>query len=191
MKHYALLIVGILALPLSGCMMAMPGMGHGPSHQTLEPAKTIEKEIPEKDARLTLDVPPLFTGEEATLVLTVSRTKNNAPLTGATVTFLIERLRQPEAGYADYDVVTSDERAAAEIADKDIYQVRYKFEEQGLHRITALTRIEAKEYVQAPLKIAIVQDVGRREGHDSEASVTPWMLVGGIGMAVMMLLMVM
>jgi hypothetical protein len=155
MKRYLLLLVlsGITAVPLSGCMMAMPGMGHVPSHQTLEPAKTIEKEIPEKDARLTLDVPPLFTGEEATLVLTASRTKNNALLAGTTVTFLIERLRQPEAGYAGYDVVTSDERAAEEIAGKGIYQVRYKFEEQGLHRITALTRIEAKEYVQAPLKM--------------------------------------
>jgi hypothetical protein len=32
--------------------------------------------------------------------------------------------------------------------------------------------------------------VGRREGHENEESVTPWMVVGGIGMAVMMLMMV-
>jgi hypothetical protein len=189
LKHYALLIVSILILPLSGCMMWTHGMDHGPSRQSPERAKTIEKEIPEKDARLTLDVPPLFAGEEATLVLTAGRIQNGAPLTGATVTFLIERLRQPEAGHADYDVVTSDEREAEEIADNGIYQARYKFGEQGLYRITALARIEAD--VQTPVKIAIVQDAGQREGHDNDASVTLWMIVGGIGMAAMMLLMVM
>jgi len=86
--------------------------------------------------------------------------------------------------------VTSDEREAEEIAGKGIYQVRYKFVEQGLYRITAHARIETKEAIPAPLKIAIVQDVGRREGHENEESVTPWMVVGGIGMAVMMLMMV-
>ena len=86
--------------------------------------------------------------------------------------------------------MTSDEREAEEIAGKGVYRVRYRFGEQGLY-ITALARIEVEEGVRAPLKIAIVQDVGRQEGHDSEASVTPWMLIGGIGMTVMMLLMVM
>lgn len=166
-------------------------MDHGPSHQMPERAKTAEKEIPEKDARFTLDIPPLSAGEEATLVLTASRIRNGAPLTGAMVTFLVERLRQPATEHADYDVVASEEREAEELAGKGIYQVRYKFGEQGLYRITAQARIEAEEGVQAPLKIAIVQDMGRREGHDNEASVTPWMVVGGIGMAVMMLLMVM
>ncbi len=183
-------MLGILALPLSGCMMGMNGLDHGPSHQTTEPAKTIEKEIPEADARLSLDVPPISTAEEATLVLTANRIQNGAPLTGATVTFLIERLRQPAAEHADYDVVTSDERGAEEIAGKGVYQVRYEFGE-GMYRITALVRIEGKEGVPALLKIAIVQDMGRREGPDSEGSATPWMVIGGIGMAVMMLLMVM
>jgi hypothetical protein len=190
-KHYALLILSILVLSLNGCMMWMPGMGHGPSHQMPERAKTIEKEIPEKDAKLTLDVPSLFVGEEATLVLTASSIRNNTPLTGATVTFLVERLRQHAAEHADYDVVTSDEREAEEIAGKGIYQVRYKFAEQGPYRITAHARIERREGFPASMELSIVQDVVRREGHDSEESVTPWMVVGGIGMAVMMLLMVM
>ncbi len=170
--------------------MWMHGMDHGPSHHMPGRAKTIEKEIPEKDARLTLDVPSLSAGEEATLVLTIGRIRNGAPLTGASVVFLIERLRQPAAGHADFDMVTSEEHKAEEIADKGVYEVRYKFEEQGLYRITAQARIEAKEGVPASLKIAIVQDVGGREGHDNEASVMPWMVVGGIGMAVMMLFMV-
>ncbi len=192
MKRHLLLLVlsGITTVSLSGCMMWMHGMDHGPSHQMPERAKTIEKEIPEKDARLTLDVPSLSAGEEATLVLTVSRIRNGAPLTGASVVFLIERLRQPAAGHADFDIVTSEEHKAEEISDKGIYQLRYKFGEQGLYRITAQARIELKEGVPALLKIALVQDVGRREGHYNEASVTPWMVVGGIGMAVMMLFMV-
>ena len=186
-----LFLFGITAVPLSGCMMWMPGTGHGSTHQMPVRAKTIEKEIPEKDARLTVDVPPLTAGEEATLVLTASRIQNGTPLTGAMVNFLFERVRRTAAEHADYDVMTSEECEAEELAGKGIYQVRYKFGEQGLYRITAQARIEAKEGVQAPLKIAIVQDVGRHEGHDNEASVTPWMVVGGIGMAVMMLLMVM
>jgi hypothetical protein len=188
-KHYSLFILGILILPLSGCMMWMPGAGHSSSHQMPERAKIIEKEIPEKDARLTLDVPSLSAGEEATLVLTASRIQNGAPLTGATVTFLIERLRQPESEHADYDVAASDEREAEEIAGKGIYQARYKFGEQGLYRITALARIEAG--APPPVEIAIVRDAGRREGHDNDASVTPWMIIGGIGMAALMLLMAM
>ncbi len=126
MKHYALLIVCILTLPLSGCMMAMHGMDHGSSHQMQGHARTIEKEIPEKDARLTLDVPSLSAGEEATLVLTASHIQNSAPLTGAMVTFLIERLRQPAAEPADYDIMTSDEREAEEIAGKGVYQVQLR-----------------------------------------------------------------
>lgn len=188
-KYYALLILGILILPLSGCMMWTPGMDHGSSHQIPEGAKTIEKEIPEKDTKLTLDVPTLSAGENAILVLTANRLRNGTPLTGATVTFLIERLRQPAAEHADYDVVTSDKREAEEIAGKGVYQVRYNFGEQGLYMITALAQIEAG--VPAPVKIAIMQDVGRREDRGTEESVTPWMIVGGIGMAVMMLLMVM
>ncbi len=54
MKHHTLLIVGVLTLPLSGCMMAMHGMDHGSSHQMQGHARTIEKDIPETDARLSL-----------------------------------------------------------------------------------------------------------------------------------------
>ncbi len=41
MKSYAVpfLVLGIVSLPSSGCMMAMQGMDHGPSHQTQGHAK--------------------------------------------------------------------------------------------------------------------------------------------------------
>ena len=99
-KRYLLLLVlfGLTAVLLSRCMMWVFGTGHGPSHQMPERTKTIEKDIPEKDARLTLDVPSLFAGEEATLVLTTSRTKNNATLTGTRSLFLSNACGSPKQG---------------------------------------------------------------------------------------------
>ena len=190
-KHYApLIVLGIFILPLCGCMMGMHGMeDHGPSHKMSERAKTFEKEIHEKDVKLTLDVPALYAEEEAVLVLTASRILDGTPLTGATVTFLVERLRQSPDGSSVYDVVTSDEREAEEVASKGIYQVRYKFGEQGLYRITAHMGTGEKESPSAPMTISLTQNAGGHEGRNTGESMTPWMVIGGIGMAVMMLFM--
>lgn len=190
MKHYALLIVGILALPLSGCMMAMHGMDHGPSHQRQGHARTIEKEIPEKDARLTLDVPPISTGDEATLVLSASRIQDGTPITGAKVVFLVERLQEPGTEHAEHHVTAGAESQAEEIAGKGKYQLRYRFGEHGLYRITGKVWTDGGDASPTPLVIAVTQEVNQGEGHETGKSTTSIVVIGGIGMAIMMLIMI-
>ncbi len=190
MKHYALLIVGILALALSGCMMAMHGMDHGSSHQMQGHARTIEKEIPEADARLSLDVPLISAGDEATLILTTSRIQDGTPITGAKVVFLVERMQQPGAEHAEHHITAGAEREAEEIAGKGVYQLRYTFEEHGLYRITGRVWIDRGDASVTPLTIAVTQEASQREGHESGKSTTSMVVIGGIGMAVMMLIMV-
>ncbi len=176
-------ILGIYSLLLSGCMMGMHGMDHGPSHQMPGQARTIEKDVPEQDTRLSLDVPPLSAGNEATLVLTAARIQSNAPLTNARVTFTIGRAPQAGVEPADGHIPEADEREAEEIPRKGVYQLRYKFEEQGLYRITARVRTGTA----SPMTITLAQNAGG-EVH-AEESMMPWMIIGGIGMAVMMLFM--
>jgi hypothetical protein len=190
MKHYVLLIVGILALPLSGCMMWTHGNDHGSSHQMPERAKTIEKEIPEADARLSLAVPLISAGDEATLILTTSRIQDGTPITGAKVVFLVERMQQPGAEHAEHHITAVAEREAEETAGKGVYQSRHRFEGPGLYRITGRVWIGSKEAAAAPLAISITQEVGQREGHETDKSTTSMVVIGGIGMAVMMLIMV-
>jgi len=173
---------GITAL-LNGCMMWMPGMEHDTDMRKQQPAKTVVKEFAEKDVTLNLDVPPLAVGQGAALVAKVSRVQREAPILGAQVTFVIEREAEPH----HFTIVA--EREADEVAGKGEYRVRYTFEEPGLYRITA--RVWTGEKAQAePLAISITQDVHRQGGHKAEGSTTPLVIIGGVVMAVMMVLMV-
>ena len=177
------------ALMLNGCMMWMPGMGHDTDMGKQQPAKAVVKEFAEKDVTLSLDVPPLAVGREAALVAKVSRVRREAPIPGAQVTFVIEREAQPGEGRAGRLFTIVAEREAGEIAGKGAHQLRYTFEEPGLYRITA--RVWTGEKAQAePLAISIIQDVHRQEGHKAEGSTTPLVIIGGVVMAVMMVLMV-
>ncbi len=192
MKLFAVtfFILGIFSLPLSGCMMGMRGMDHGSSHQMQGHAKTGEKEITETDARLSLDVPPVSTDKETTLVLTVSRIREGKPITGAKVIFLIERAGESGDVHAEHNFSPAVERPAEEIAGKGIYQLRYRFEEPGLYRITGEVWIDGLDASASPMTISVAQEAvvdERRNTADTTATMT---VIGGIGMAIMMLLMV-
>ncbi len=191
MKLYAVtfFILGIFSLPLSGCMMGMHGMDHGSSHQ-MGHAKTVEKEIPEQDARLSLDVPALSAGDEATLVLIAGRSLDGTPITGAKVVFLIEQLQQPGAEHAEHHATAGVEREAEEVAGKGVYQLRYRFEEHGPYRITGRVWINGTDESAAPMTIAVTQEVGQREGTETGKSTASMVMIGGIGMAIMMLIMI-
>lgn len=190
MKRYLLLLVlsGITAVPLSGCMMWMHGMDHGPTHQMPERAKTIEKEIPEKDARLNLDVPSLFTGEDSLVILTASRIRDGTPITGAKVAFLIEQLQQPGREHAEHHVTAGAEREAEEVAGKGMYQLGHRFGESGLYRITARVWVDKKEGA-APLTVSLTQVVSQQEGHKDNKAPDAMLVIGGIGMVLMMVIM--
>ena len=192
MRLYTLLFLmfGIILLPLSGCMMWMHGMEHDASSQKQQPAKTVVKEFAEKDVSLSLETPPFSMGEEATLVLRVSHIQNGTPISGAKVTFVVEYREQPGKEHAEHPVTAAAEREAEENAGKGIYQLRHKIEEHGLYRITARVWIGEKEGAAAPLTITLTQEVGQHEGHGAKKSITPWVVIGGIGMVAMMAIMV-
>ena len=192
MKRLLLLSVlsGFFVLLLSGCgyMMAMHGMDHGYVLQKKQPVRTVVKEFAEKDVTLSFDVPPLSIGEEVTIVLRGTRTQSGAPISGAKVSFLIEQIEQAGGEHVEHHAKTTAEREADKITEKGIYLLKYRFEEHGMYRITARVWISEKEGAEMPLTIVFTQNVDRHEGHGTGKSVTPWVVIGGIGMAVMMLL---
>jgi hypothetical protein len=155
-----------------------------------ERVKTIEKEIPEKDTRLSFDVSTFSTEDEATLVLTASRIGGGMPITGAKAVFFIERMQQPGTKHAEHNISTVVEREAEEIAGKGMYRLRYRFGEHGLYRITGRVWTDGRDASPTPLVIAVTEEVNQREGHEAGKSATSMVMIGGIGMVLMMLIMI-
>jgi hypothetical protein len=181
----AFFIFGIAVLPLNGCMMAMHGMDHEPSHQ--QPAKSIVKEFADKDLTFTLDVSPFVTGEDATFVLKAYHTQRETPLSGAKVTYRIERIEKPGNEHPEQHIGAAEEREADEIAGKGIYQLRYRVDEGGFYNISARLWMEGRDDA-APLSVSLTQETGLHGNHDEKRSDT-WMIIGGIGMVAMMAIM--
>jgi hypothetical protein len=179
----AFFIFGLI-LPLGGCMMGMHGMDHGPAHQRY--AKSIEKEFTARDVTLTLDVPPLVIGESATLVLRAYHIQRGTPVSGAKVTYRIEK---SGGEHPENHVSATQEREADEIAGKGLYQLRYRVDEGGLYKITARLWMEGKDEAAPPLSVSMTQETDRHGNHD-ETTRNTWMIIGGIGMAAMMAIMI-
>lgn len=190
LSAFLFIMLAIFILPLNGCMMWMHGMERDASSQKQQPAKTVVKEFAEKDVSLSLDVPLLTLRDEAILVLRAGYVQSGAPISGAKVSFIVEQIERPGKEHAGHHIKAAAEREAKEIEGKGVYQLKHKFEEHGLYRITARVWIGEKEGAAAPLTITITQEADRQEGHSGKKSITPWVVIGGIGMAVMMVLMV-
>ncbi len=86
-------------------------------------------------------------------------------------------------------VSATDEREAHEIAGKGVYQLRYHVHEGGIYKITARLRMEGSAEAAAPLSVSLTQETDRHGNHD-ETSRNTWMVIGGIGMAAMMAIMI-
>lgn len=183
----AFFTIGIIALPLNGCMMGMHGMDHEPSRQ--HPAKSIEKEFADKDMTLTLDVSPFVIGEDATLALRVYHMQRGTPVSGAKVTYRIERIEKSGGEHAEHHVSATEGREADEIAGKGVYQLRYRVDEGGIYKITARIWMEGRDEAAAPLSVSLTQETDRHGKHD-ETTRNTWMIIGGIGMAVMTAVMI-
>lgn len=184
------LMLGIIALPLSGCMMAMHGIEHDSFQQKPQPAKTVEKELTERDVILSLHIPLLSMGEESTFTLRVNRISTGTPVTGAKVAFLFEQI-QAGKEHAGHYLKTFTEHKADEIAEEGVYQLKYISEEHGLYRITARVWMGEEVETATPLTIALTQKVTVvQANHRAKNSITPMVVIGGIAMAVMMLIMV-
>lgn len=145
------LIGGLLALNLGGCMMAVRGVSGSGGEQT---AKTITREIDSKDLVLTLKVPPLSAGAQVRLTIELARLQNNAPVTGAVVTFRIGR-EQPDGIFEKLK-----EEEAEEIIGKGLYQLHYKFREPGRYKITASAVTPGETAAQAQ-SVSLTQEIGK------------------------------
>ena len=182
----AFFIFGIAVLPLSGCMMGMMhGMDHEPSHQ--QPAKSTVKEFADKDVTLTLEVSPFVVGEDATFILKAYPMHRETPLSGAKVTYRIERIEKSVNERPEQHIGAAEEREANEIAEKGVYQLRYRVDEGGLYKITARLLMAGRDDA-APLSVSLTQETGHHGNHDEKTGDT-WMIIGGIGMALMMAIM--
>ena len=146
-----LLVGGFLALNLGGCMMAVRGAGGTAEEQT---AKTLVREIDSKNLSLTLEAPPLSAGREARLILKLARLNEAVPVTGAAVTFIIER----EGPSGEFTLMARQE--AEEIVGKGLYQLHYKFKEPGRYKITAGAPAEGEEAAQART-VSLTQETGK------------------------------
>ena len=175
-------IFGITVLPLGGCMMGMHGMDHEPSRE--RPAKSTEKEFADKDITLTLDVSSFVIGEDATLALNAYHIQRGTPVSGAKVTYRIERI---EKSGGEHRAI--EEREADEITGKGVYQSRYRVHEGGTYKITARLWIEGSAEASPPLSVSLTQETAHHGNHD-ETTRNTWMIIGGVGMAAMMAIMI-
>jgi hypothetical protein len=164
-----LLLAAIAAVPLllGGCMMGMHGGDHGGGM----PARTIVKELSSEGIILSLDAPRPAAGKETELVLKAERIRDGAPVTGGRASFVIPR---PEGG-------AEVEREAVE-TQPGTYAASYRFDGHGPYRVTA--RLATAEQPERPLTITVGVEAG---DHGGKKGSTLWMVLGGIGMAAMML----
>jgi len=146
-----LLIGGLLALNLSGCMMAVRGVSGSGDEQT---AKTLIREIDSKDLSLILEVPALSAGAQVRLTTKLARLQDSVPVTGAAVTFRIERERTGGI------IEKLTEQEAEEIVKKGLYQLHYKFKESGRYKITASAIIAGETAAQAQ-SVSLTQEIGK------------------------------
>lgn len=145
------LIGGLLALNLGGCMMAVRGVSGSGDLQT---AKTIIREIDSKDLSLILEVPPLAAGAQVRLTTKLARLQDSVPVTGASVTFRIER--EKPGGIVE----KLTEQEAEEIVGKGLYQLHYKFKEPGRYKITASAVTPGEAAAQAQ-SVSLTQEIGK------------------------------
>jgi len=173
-------IAGAVLLVLNGCMMWMHGDMSG--GHSAEQGTALVKEIQQGDVKMTAEIPPLWTGREAALIVRVEDLSSGRPVSGAEVDVTVQR--KDQAG-----MVKSVEGSAREGAEKGVYIFRQTFLESGWYEIaftvkntpgpggTPASLIVRKEVLQASDSDAT--------GHDGRQSTTMF-IIGG-AMMVMML----
>jgi|SRR5579884_178660 len=172
--------VGIIALLLSGCMIGT----HGPHWDTAghmrSSAETFVKEFDKEGASVALEVPSQRTHGISTLTVKVNETATGKPISGAKV---IASIRRVEA------LSASTERDASETSEKGIYKLDYAFETSGLYEFTIKVWV-GEDRSGLPLILSATEEVYSQGGAMMNSSTAPWVILGGIGMALIMILMV-
>ena len=172
--------VGIIALLLSGCMIGTHGphwdtAGHMPSS-----AETVVKEFDKEGASVALEVPSQRMHGISTLTVKVNETATGKPISGAKV---IASIRRVEA------LSASTERDASETSEKGMYKFDCVFETSGLYEFTIKVWV-GEDRSGPPLILSATEEIYSQGGAMMNSSTAPWVIWGGIGMALIMILMV-
>ena len=155
------------------------------------PGPRTMKEVRSHNLAVTLEVPPLFTGQEETLTVRVSELASSAPVGGASVSVLVGWLDPRSGGRAVEELASTTSLQATEGSEKGVYRATHRFENQGANQILAEVRAREPQPGEPPIVVdvavrPIVFD-GRPMG--GARSAMPMLVLGGLAMAVMMGLM--
>lgn len=180
--------LGTSILSLGGCMtMGMHGMmQHGSSHQD-HPANTpVTAEIRTDEVSIVLEVPPLYAGEESIISVKIYALHSRIPQSGAQVTVLVQQAGHAAADPTVHTTHAPPVRRAEEAAEKGVYQLKYVFAEPGVYKVVAQIQLNGGDQAVPPLAVTTTQEVGHRGHGGYSMSISPMVVLGGIGMVLMM-----
>jgi hypothetical protein len=181
-----LLWLAALGTPfVAGCFMHPLGHGHP---RAREPGTAIVKEVQGEATTVTLEIPPLDAGKEATLTVRVRDNRTGEPVSGAKVALTIAA-PGPRGRVAEQDAAGSTTHVAPAESPKGVYRVTHEFESAGPYEILVEVHARAEAMHEFPIIVSARADVGMPAERGVRASTLPMLVIGGIGMAAMMVIM--
>lgn len=180
LKSWVWMSIGMMVLSLSGCMIGMHGSDSDPARHMGPLTKTVVREFEKEGVSVTLEVPSQRMHGISTLTVKVDETATGKPISGAKVIASIGRVEAPSA---------PTERDASERSEKGMYKFDYAFETSGLYEFTVKVWI-GEDRSGPPLILSATEEIYSQGGAMMNSSTAPWVILGGIGMALMMILMV-
>ena len=180
LKSWVWMSVGMMALSLSGCMIGMHGPDSDPARHMGPLTKTVVREFEKEGVSVALEVPSQRMHGISPLTVKVNETATGKPISGAKVNASIRRVEAPSA---------PTERDASETSEKGMYKFDYVFETSGLYEFTVKVWI-GEDRSGPPLILSATEEIYSQGGAMMNSSTAPWVILGGIGMALIMILMV-
>ena len=146
---------------------------------------TVFKELQTQDVTVTLEVPPIVTGQEAMLAVKIRENQNGEPKTGANVTFTIQGLTELKERVSE-QIQALPELQAEEVPQAGFYRLRHTFQKSGSYEVTAQVQTRPEDKASTPLIVTAIQDVA---DPDESRKWLPVIGVAAIGMGIVMVLM--
>ncbi|MGB3940871.1 MAG: FixH family protein [Candidatus Manganitrophaceae bacterium] len=167
--------IGIVKLSLNGCMIGMHGPDSDPTRHMGRLTKTFVKE----GVSVALEIPGRRMNAISVLTVKINETATGKPISGAKVLGSIERV----------DGVSSapTEPEASETSEKGIYKLDYAFETSGLYEFTIKAWV-GEDRSGPPMTLSATEEIYSQGGAMMNSSTAPWVILGGIGMALTMIL---
>lgn len=169
-----------MVLSLSGCMIGMHGPDSDPARHRGSLTKTVVREFEKEGASVALEVPSQRMHGISTLTVKVNETATGKPISGARVPASIKRVE----GLSSSPI----EREASEISAEGIYRIDYAFEAASLYEFTIKVWIGEDRNGPPPI-LSAREEIRVQNSAVMNSSTAPWVILGGIGMALIMILM--